>query len=265
MSETSSLWPLLCWVEECLSSEVSLVFGCFSVPWLICLLKQLVQQKQEEGTPQTFPWCAPCCLSGSSVDAMLSFRMCCLAGEHPGKKGQWKIAIAAMVAIDGASNLSLGEYEICCSSQLFWWLLLSYVSGDVCTVLRPNIVRARFLWFSLWFCFRVTAVCSNAHQRFCRLWVGAAKKCKVLNFEPCSFHGAVCIYSAWFLVIHLWVLLSAATRSLCLKSCLLLGIAGCYLRGDSLSAWIGYQRVWNLSVVESWTTKPRRTILVHLK
>lgn len=89
---------------ECFISEDSLIFPCFSVPWLICLLKQLVQQKQEEGTHQTFPWCAHCCLSGSSVDAMLSFGMCRLAGEHPGKKGRWKIATAAMVAIDGPSN-----------------------------------------------------------------------------------------------------------------------------------------------------------------
>lgn len=135
-SETSSLW-LLCWVGDCFVSEVGQIFGCFSPPRLICLPRQHVQQKQEEGPPQTFPWCAHCCLFGSSADAMLFSRTWCLAGEHPGEKGCWKIAVAATVATDGASNLSLGEYQICYSSQLFGGSLLGYVSSDVCTVLWP--------------------------------------------------------------------------------------------------------------------------------
>jgi len=52
------------------------------------------------------------------------------------------------------------------------------------------------------------------------------------------------MYTEQFLIIWLWLLLSAAFRSLYLKSCFLLGIIGCYLRDDSLSLWIGYQRVF---------------------
>lgn len=140
--------------------------------------------------------CSLLCLFDSSADAMLFSRTWCLAGEQPGKKGCWKIAVAATVATDGASNLSLGEYQICYSSQLFGGSLLGYVSSDVCTVLWPGNVYARFLWFSSLLCFRATAVCSNAQQRFCRLWAGAAKKCNVLKFETtCSFHRHVCIYT----------------------------------------------------------------------
>lgn len=182
-------------MEECFGSEVSLIFGCFSAPQLICLLKEHVQQKQKEGTPQTLPWCARCCLFGSSADAMLFSRMWCLTGEHPGKKGCWKIAVASTVATDGASNLSLGENQICYSSQLFGRSLLGYISTDVCTVLWPSNIYARFLWFSSLLCFRATAVCSNAQQRFCRLWAEKAKNCNILKFEtPFSFHTCICIY-----------------------------------------------------------------------
>lgn len=45
-----------------------------------------------------------------------------------------------MVAIDGASNLFLGEYEIWCSSQLFGRSLLSYICGDVCMCQIPLVL-----------------------------------------------------------------------------------------------------------------------------
>lgn len=132
---TSSVWDLLPLASFLLSASVLRLVSFFnifqSLDWSVSW-NSLCTKSKRKGPPQTFPWCVHCCVSGSSVDVMLCFRMCCLAGEHPGKKRQWKIAIAGMAAIDGASNLSLGKYEICCSSQLFGGSLLSYISSDVC-------------------------------------------------------------------------------------------------------------------------------------
>lgn len=164
----------------------------------------------------------------------------CLDGDHPGQIGCWKIAVAATVATGGASNLSLGEYQICYSSQLFGGSLLCYVSSDVCTVLWPAMYTPDSSGSP--HCF---ALEQQQHAQMLSRGFADSEQAQPKKYPEVwnnLFISGTRMHS--YCVISHHSALAPSIRSHQKPLLEILLSPGCYLCGDSLSTWIPQGIFW---------------------